>query len=184
MLKYYENLLTDEECEEIKNEILFLHEKNKCKHEIDSIDLKNSYGFFNQPSCIKYVSKIERRLINDYGKNISFVNNYSRIYFNDSRMHCHVDRDNLDITLSLNIFSNLQQSFPLYISNIEMTQDHVQDFHNPEIAKLYQNDYTSWETPKGCGVSCLAKKFPHWRDPLFCKEDQMFIQAFFHWEII
>ncbi|NDG79808.1 MAG: hypothetical protein EBX47_10325, partial [Synechococcaceae bacterium WB8_1B_057] len=133
---------------------------------------------------LKYTSKIENRIKNDYGKNIVFVNNYIRVYLNDSTMGLHVDRDNLQITLSLNIFSNLDFDYPLYISNTELNPAHLHNLYNTKVAEIYKKDFTSWNTLTGSGVACLAQKYPHWRDDLFCRDDQMMIQAFFHWHYL
>ncbi len=134
-------------------------------------------GYYDLPAALKVVDKLDKVIKKDYGDNIVFENNYTRIYTNGCRLGIHVDRKELDITLSVCVFSNLDSQWPIYISNDKLTEE---DKLSNSYEK-YKTNFEKFETPVGAGVACTGKINPHWRDILYCSEEQSMIQSFFHW---
>lgn len=183
MIKFYTNLLTPEDCKEIADEMYSYFQRGNLQHETGEDNL-NSFGFYNLPSTMVKTSKIEQVIKKDFGKNIVFENNYTRIYLNGSTMGCHVDRERLDITLSVNVYSDLNFLYPLKISKKELIHKNLDWNLNEDTLKYYKEDYFNGICLPGEGVATLARKFPHWREPLICANDEMLIQTFFHWKYI
>lgn len=97
--------------------------------------------------------------------NIAAESVYARIYYNSSTMNPHFDRNKLDHTLSVNLFSNLSEPWPLYCVDKNC-------------------DVQSFVTKPGDGALILGTQLVHWRKPLVCNTDQYVIQVFFHWKNI
>ncbi len=173
----YTNLLTEKECTSIANGIFFniLHNRIKVEHECDSTN--HAKGYYDFPPAMKLVDKLDKIIKKDYGDNIVFENNYTRMYTNECTLDIHVDRKELDITLSVCVFSNLDFQWHIFISKDELQKEDM----NTNSYEKYKKNFERFETPVGTGVACNGKINPHWRDPLYCSEEQSFIQSFFHW---
>ena len=95
--------------------------------------------------------------------NVASESVYARFYYNESTLNPHFDRKGLDHTLSVSLFSNLDEPWPLLCVD-----------KNCDIA--------SFDIKPGDGAIIPGTKIVHWRKPLICKPDQYVIQAFFHWK--
>lgn len=90
---------------------------------------------------------------------------FARIYRNNSFLGKHIDRDELNWTLTIPLFSSIINPWPIYV---EDDQKNVLSFDN-EIGK---------------GVLFNATKFYHWRDKLICKSNEYSLHLFLHWKEI
>lgn len=182
MQKYYKDLLTSEECKYIAQAMIdkwrygMLSDENKAPTYAGT---KNSFGFYDLPEVLNFktLSRLDWIIKNDYGQNYLFENAYTRIYTNGSILDPHIDRDKLDITLSVCIYSDIDTEWPMHVSDVPYTNDGLKK-------KLYLNDYKTHHTPPGSGIACKAREQIHWRDTLHCKEHQKVIQSFYHWKQI
>ena len=157
-------------------EMFMLHKQGRLPRD-ETVYTSGSLGAFNLPSTLVHLPRLEQNIKSDYGNNIKFENTFSRIYQNGNDLKIHTDRPGLDITLSACLYTNLDQDWPIYISNntVDGTWDTVVD---PDVYKL---NYEVYSTPVSTGVSCLGTRSPHWRDPLVCRNDQYVVQVFYHW---
>lgn len=164
MLLHLKDFFTKEQCSFLSDVLLGYYKNNSLTWEGNDQHYKNSYGSTIKEfeSILEDITpKIKILLKND---NIVKVNSYSRIYFNDSILKKHVDREDLEYTLSVCIFDNTNKKWPLFVE------------HDGGIAEVITN--------VGDGGLILGTKMPHWREKLVCDENQMIMQCFFHWKTI
>lgn len=157
------NILTKEECEYLHQQ--FLIEKN-INADVENHDKfgPNTYGF--RPSDIfnKYMDTLKPHIQKCIGNDYIFenVNTYIREYKNGSSLIKHTDRLDIGITLSINLFSNINKIWPLY-----------EERDGNELA---------YEAETGDGIIILdPHKIIHWRDTLVCNDDEYVLQFFVHW---
>ena len=164
MLIFLKDLFCQERCKELSNILLDYHNRGKLSFEGNNQHYRNSFGS-SLPEFNKILEELTPMVKEQTGyDNIIIKNSYSRIYFNGSVLKKHVDRKGLDITLSVCIFDNTEKEWPLHVQ----TDDGVK----------------SIVTKVGDGAMILGTKMEHWRDNMQCKEDQMVMQVFFHWEFV
>jgi hypothetical protein len=156
------NILTQEECK-------FLHEK----YLVEKIDNKNAdfedeesrYGFRPSDYFNVYMDKLKPIIISHIDTNtysIENVNTYIREYKNGAILKKHIDRKDINITLSITLFSNINQEWPL-------------------CAEI-DGKVKKFEISIGDGVLILnSNEISHWRDELICKNDEYILQLFVHW---
>lgn len=113
------------------------------------LSLKMHYGNSNH---------IERVL----GISLTPKNSYARIYYNDGVLGKHVDREGLKYTLSITLFSNLDNDWPLWCIDKKGTE-------------------TPISIKPGDGALMVGTQLTHWREPLICNDDQFVVQLFMHW---
>lgn len=164
MIVFFEKLFDELTCKKLSDILLLEFKNNKLNSEASDQHYGNSYG-----ACIKEFEKILYELTPLIKKetkieNIKEENSYSRIYFNNSILKTHKDRDGLDLTLSVCIFDNTNIEWPLFVENKDRVERII--------------------TRVGDGGLILGTKMNHWRERLICDEDKMVMQCFFHWKII
>ena len=96
------------------------------------------------------------------GVDVKPSNPFSRIYNNQSILRPHVDRPGLDWTISLCLFTNLDNDWPLK-------------------AKLENGTIIEFPTIKCEGNLVNGRELTHWRDPLICDNGKYVVQVFLHW---
>lgn len=177
MINYYENILTPEECDKITRG---MDEKYRFNHlDKNQRNAAGSLGFYDLPETLPIVNRLTELLSKDY-TNISFLNTYTRIYFNGNKLLLHTDRKDLDLTLTVCTYSNVDYLWPIWVSKIYYNK--LWDWNNNldfEYCKSMAKEYV---TPVGSGVSCIGNRNPHWRDPLVCSSNQFIVQTFYHWK--
>jgi hypothetical protein len=165
MTTYIPNLLTKEECEHLVKE--FDNEKNKYPNGDDTSDLTgNSLGYSSKNNEFnKYLNKLKPKILEFYPENtdLANVNTYVREYLNNSKLGRHIDRMDIGATLSLCLEFNIKNEWPL-CAEIEGE------------AKCFNLNV-------GDGLlMTTAYKTPHWRDTMFCDENERVVQLFIHWK--
>ena len=162
-MQYYDlgKILNDYECYFLKKEIIEEESIGKFILETDTKYYKNSVGGVNPTSWYLLNRFLELASITS-GKTLQIANPYTRVYKKESFLTPHIDREGLDWTISICIYSDLQFEWPLKIKN---------------------SDNTIIEAPTLLGVASLVngRELEHWRDPLECNENQMVIQTFLHY---
>lgn len=177
--KTYTNLLTLEQCTSVANSMLKLCAESKLNYETDNYYYRNSYGYSDLPEAIDLLPIIDPIIKNDH-PGFEFETVYTRIYQNDSTLTFHTDRSNLYLTLSVCMFTDVNEPWPLIVSTVP----HKDSWNNNIPFEWFSHDCIKHITPVGTGVTCFGTVFPHWREPLKCKEDQKVIQSFYHWNRI
>lgn len=162
-MQYYDlgKILNDYECYFLKKEIIQEESIGKFTPELDTKYYKNSVGGVNNTSWY-LLSRFLELATTTCGKPLRIANPYTRVYKKDSFLAPHVDREGLDWTISVCIYSDLQEEWPLKIKN---------------------SDGSIIEAPTLVGVASLVngRELEHWRDPLECNKNQMVIQTFLHY---
>lgn len=162
---FFDKLITPERCEILNQLALKYKEDKKLNHEADKTHYANSYGNGRIPEYEKLLKELTPLIKEKTGlQNITEENSYTRIYYNGAMLKRHIDRKELDLTLSLCTFTNLDKPWELHV-----------ELENGKIA--------SFETKPGQAALILGNKMPHWRDDLVCRPDQYVIQSFYHWKI-
>jgi hypothetical protein len=159
---FFDKLITLERCEILNQLALKYKDDKKLNYEADKTHYANSYGSGRIPELLKELTPLIKEKTGL--QNIVEENSYTRIYYNGAMLKRHIDRKELDLTLSLCTFSNLDKPWELHV-----------ELDNGKIA--------SFETKPGQAALILGNKMPHWRDDLICRDDQYVIQSFYHWKI-
>ena len=163
---FFENLIDEDKCKILSEIVVNMMSKKSLHFEGTNDHYANSYGVARIPEYEKLLSELTPMIARKcHQYKIKEENSYSRIYYNGAKLKKHVDREGLDLTLSICIFSNINKPWPLHVE----CQDGV---------------VRSFETKPGDGALILGTKMNHWRDPLVCEENQMVIQSFYHWRIL
>lgn len=187
--KVYNNILEKSECEEISREFSYLIARNIAKLETNIADYTNSenvkgmplpIGYPNPKKSLKYVKKIEEVIFKDYGSNLKFANSYIRKYYNHNCLAPHIDRKNLDVTISITIDG--VEDWPLCVSDIPCDSRYL----NEEESNIeeYKKEFTKYYTKIGDGVACYGRHAVHWRDPLPSDKQVFLVQLFYHWTFV
>jgi len=163
MIKMYENEIKKAWLNIISQEMTDAMAAKDLTFEGGDNHYGNSYGKGCMEQGERLLEYFTPIIQSDFGGKISKENSYSRIYYNGSDLKPHVDREGLDITLSLCVYSDIETEWPLYAHDGQQVHSLV--------------------TPPGTAAAMLGTKYVHWRDPLVCKDDQKVIQVFCHWRI-
>lgn len=175
--KKYKNIFTKEQCDSITNAMMELKRLNCLNVEDDITYYYNSLGINNLPEALNLLPVVDKIIRKDH-PNITFQNTYTRIYHNQSTLRMHTDRPGLFLTLSICVYSDLDEKWPLCVSNLE----HHGAWSFSPTNRSYMSDFTEYETPVRSGATCFGIIHPHWRETLNCKPDQKVIQTFYHWD--
>lgn len=176
MINYYKDILTPEECLAIKEGML----REEKENSVDVCKNTNGLGFYDLPETLALVKRLTAIMSADY-YSIKFLNTYTRIYRNGCILPWHIDRDDLDLTLSACAYSDTDKHWPIYVSKVYYNRPGKGDDTHFKHIQLNANSYV---TPPGSGVTCIGNKNPHWRDKLECPDDRMIVQTFYHWKFV
>lgn len=116
--------------------------------------------------------KIGRKLYNTYY--------YDRFYFPGQELKKHVDRDACEISVTVNISSNIEEPWPIWIK----TPDTY--FNDKKLDIILDGKKESVILKPGDGMVYKGVERPHWREPLKAgrvknRERQYYHQIFFHY---
>ena len=154
-------ILTQEECDDLALEILAEQSRGALRIETDTRYYRNSYGGIT-PGAWETLKKFTPLIVNTLGKEVKMENPYCRVYNNTSTLNEHVDRQGLDWTLSVCLFSNIETDWRLHV-------------------RVNENEVQSFPTEVGKAALVRGGTLPHWRDPLSCRDDQYVVMMFLHW---
>jgi hypothetical protein len=154
-------ILTQEECDDLALEILAEQSRGALRIETDTRYYRNSYGGIT-PGAWETLKKFTPLIVNTLGKEVKMENPYCRVYNNTSTLNEHVDRQGLDWTLSVCLFSNIETDWRLHV-------------------RVNENEVQSFPTEVGKAALVRGGTLPHWRDPLSCGDDQYVVMMFLHW---
>lgn len=154
-------ILTQEECDDLALEVFESLKKGNVVAEIDTKYYRNSFGGSTAGSweCLRRLTPLAEE---KSGKKLKEANPYCRIYNNESTLHPHIDREGLDWTISVCLFTNLKHDWPL-------------------IAKTKDNFIVKFPTITGEGNLVAGRMLEHWREPLECGDAEYVVQMFLHW---
>ena len=154
-------ILTATECEAIADEVFDAKINGNFILETDARYYNNSLGGnvnLAWDTLRKYLPKLEKKL----RVKLKEANPYIRIYRNGSTLNPHKDRDGLDWTVSVCLFSNIKSEWPLIVKD--------------ENGKLKE-----YPTKLGYASLVSGNILEHWREPLKCNDGEYVIQMFLHY---
>ena len=164
-------VFTNAECKEI---ITAFDKSKKIDEKIRS-SYKNSFGVYNLAPTLAYADRVTDLVKKQYPK-IKFANTYTRSYHQLGSLMIHTDRDGLDVTLSACLQDDDKLQWPLRISS-KTTDMKLSDDE-------YKADYTDVFMDAGYGAVMEGRKYPHWREPLDCGDEQRALFVFYHWTYV
>jgi hypothetical protein len=166
MIKFYADAIPKDMLRSINIE-MFRAERFNILNDERAADSNygDSLGMASRPESDKAFQVLTPLIKRDfepvYGP-ITEENSYSRIYYNGAKLHRHIDRYGLDITLSLCTYSDIDFDWPLMVEEGDKLHTIV--------------------TPPGSAAVLLGTKYFHYRPNLVCKNGQRVIQVFYHWK--
>ena len=142
----------------------------------------NSFGVYNVKQSLEYVPRLTYYVQKKYPWPLKFANSYTRSYHSKSFLALHVDRKELDVTVSVCLENKHNYSWPLHISSCAYAGE---DLYNETVKQKYMAaNYSSIDFNKTGYCALLEGKiFPHWRDQLSCKKSHRIIYVYYHWSI-
>ncbi len=155
--QYIPNIITLEEAKNIRDEDYKHIENVDPKFDIDR---GNVWWAYAPESTVFVLKRIQPILEDILGEELVPTYWFSTIYQNNCYMLKHMDRTACEISVSLNIHSELD--WPLKINDLKGNEAHC---------------YTSI----GQGVAYLGPEVEHWRNNLIHPEPTRFVQSFFHY---
>lgn len=155
------------------NEILSTLDPNKGMVD-QSHYYSGSIGFYNLEITNKYLGRIENLVKHVMGHDIQFENSFTRIYTPGSKLGFHIDRLNLDVTVSLCL--KRDRPWPLFVS-----KKHIDNMYSEENFLPYIVESSAYDLLPGDIVVCEGRKNPHWRELLVADPGQSNVYVFYHW---
>jgi hypothetical protein len=155
-------IISDEEADSLASVILKAKEDGALADESKNpAYYKNSFGGVTEGThdLLKRFTPLVRALTR---VEVEPANPFSRIYQNQSVLRPHLDRPGLDWTISLCLYTNLDNPWPLK-------------------AQLPDGTIAEFPTIKGEGNLVNGRAISHWREPLICDPDKYVVQIFLHW---
>jgi hypothetical protein len=156
-------LISIEDCDQITQSVFDAKIDGKFILETDTKYYNNSLGGNTNLSwhmLDKFLPFVEHKL----GIKLKQANPYIRIYRNGSTLNPHKDRDGLDWTISVCLFSNINYEWPLIIKDVN-------------------GILTNYATKLGYASLVSGGILEHWREPLQCNDGEYVIQMFLHYTI-
>jgi len=167
---YFKNIITEDMCNHFTQLMYNMKDTNKGVSFEGKTD-QTPHSFYNQSWGGNHQdfedalrTHVQPRLENELNLRLKVQNSFARIYYNGGTLDRHVDRPGLDYTLSITLFHNLDENWPLWCI----------DKKGNEVAL---------KIDRGDGGLMLGTSMEHWRDPLVCRDDQHAVQLFMHWEL-
>lgn len=120
-----------------------------------------SFSRYNAPQFKPIHYECKNKLESILGEKLYPTYYYDRFYFSNTSMKRHIDRESCEISVSLNISSNLDQPWPIWF---DINGKALNFSTNPGDAVLY----------KGMQV-------PHWRDTMKGNKKSYYHQLFLHY---
>jgi hypothetical protein len=155
-------MISDEEADSLASSVLKAKEAGILQDESkNTVYYKNSYGGVTEGTreLLERFTPLVKMIT---GVDVKPANPFSRIYNNESVLRPHVDREGLDWTISLCLFTNLKHDWPLK-------------------AKLEDETVVEFPTIKCEGNLVNGRSITHWREPLTCDDNEYVVQVFLHW---
>jgi hypothetical protein len=167
MVYFIPNIISELECNQLVSKFKKeqISSKNIDLYGSHMVNINSTYGFKPSKYFDFYLEKLKLK-VESYieNKKITSSNTFIREYKNKSYLNRHVDRDSLDVTLSICLYNDTDINWPLYVK--------------------IKNDTIGYNTNVGDGILLTnATSTIHWRDELNCNDNLSIIQFFLHWSL-
>ena len=131
----------------VRGQLHYYGSLTKVSHIPEEAQVSGSISRYSYPPYKESHSDIRIKLENIVGKQLLNTYYYDRFYFPGQELKPHTDRDACEISVSINISSNLKQPWAFQLTTLQGENKKI--FLNPGDGLLY----------KGCEVT-------HWRDSM------------------
>jgi hypothetical protein len=165
-VQHIEGIISEEQRLVIEKIIDQKFQEQQMSNEWDNTMYRNSVGLPSIPELQPFYEYLTPLMESETGLKLKPANSYARIYFNDSSLKPHIDRDNLDLTLSIQIKNATGYEQPLYAKSYD-----GKSAHESVLAD-------------GDGLMVKGKDLEHWRPDIYTIEGGYLTCLFLHWEII
>ncbi len=164
MIYFIPNILSEEECKFLATQ--FDLEKSNTKNVDDIRATPNAFGFRPSNKFNVYLNKLKPKVLETLNiTDLTNTNVYVREYKNDSFLVKHLDRTDINITMSICLESTINKQWPLWAE--------------------IDNKNVNFNTNVGdCIILTDSDKIIHWRNKLICNENERVLQFFLHWKKI
>jgi len=164
MIYLIPNILSEEECKFLATQ--FDLEKSNTKNVDDIRATPNTFGFRPSNKFNVYLNKLKPKVLETLNiTDLTNTNVYVREYKNDSFLVKHLDRTDINITMSICLESTINKQWPLWAE--------------------IDNKNVNFNTNVGdCIILTDSDKIIHWRNKLICNENERVLQFFLHWKKI
>ena len=183
-----EQILTPSEIQHLSTEIHNSMDKF-VKEDGDTTSYnRDSLGSGNLPVTLEYVPKLERYIKSMYGTKLKFENSYTRFYRKNTFLAPHIDRGELDYTISLCVKRDLPWKF--WVSNRLVLDGPSTAWDGaPARSKLidasyWREDVIGVDLDPGDGAMMEGKIYPHWREMYPGQGNEENLYIFYHWRKI
>jgi hypothetical protein len=150
---------------EDRNKIKDIMLNNNLNKEDDLVNYKNSVGRNSIPELEAYFQKLTPIVEQVVGMKLKPENTYARIYNNESTLTKHLDRDGLDITLSIQIDNTTGYEQSLYLEGYDGT--------------VYSSNLKDTDA-----LIIRGRDLQHWRNPIKSVDGGKLFCLFLHWRIV
>jgi len=164
MIYLIPNILSEEECKFLATQ--FDLEKSNTKNVDDIRATPNTFGFRPSNKFNVYLDKLKPKVLETLNiTDLTNTNVYVREYKNDSFLVKHLDRTDINITMSICLESTINKQWPLWAE--------------------IDNKNVNFNTNVGdCIILTDSDKIIHWINKLICNENERVLQFFLHWKKI
>ena len=146
--------------------------------------VEGSLATYGHPQYRTIHSGIRLKLESIIGRQLYNTYYYDRFYFAGQELSRHADRDACEISVSVNISTNIEQCWPFWIKTPDTYSDDMS-----EICEMGESRAVCLRP--GDGLMYKGCERPHWRDPLPSRhvgeylieevDDTYYHQVFFHY---
>jgi 2OG-Fe(II) oxygenase superfamily len=150
------NIISESE----RHELINLIRATSLNDESGMFHYGNSSGNQISPQIYDRLTEVIKSIT---GLSIEKENAFARIYKSGSKLKSHIDREGLDITLSIQLKNDFV-STPIYAKGYDGT--------------IYRSDLNDCD-----GVLLKGRELEHWRNDIFGQPSDELICIFFHWRI-
>ena len=163
---------------------------DKFAHNTEEGQVPGSLARYYHPQYKTIHSGIRQKLEKEIGRKLYNTYYYDRFYFPGQPLIKHTDRDACEISVTVNISTNLKEEWPIWIKTPDTYTNEKRDY------VLVPGEERSVVLDPGDGMLYKGCERPHWRDPmpgtpvgerkkgLFAgkqKEELYYHQIFFHY---
>lgn len=184
--KVYRGIVSQANLQRIHDELIriIMDEKIGTEKFVSKIVGEGTYAVNNMSYTLDEINLINEKILRDFKGEYQFTHSYTRIYFADNFLVPHYDKENMDLTLTVNIHGNRNDIWPIHFSKVEHT--FTEECSNKEIiAKVLNYTNLPFETVRlspGDGA-CCTRSIIHWRYPYKpINPEDYIVQTFFHWK--
>ena len=113
---------------------------------------------------VNIYNQLTERLRKETGLRLVKSNAYGRVYKNGSFLKPHIDREGLDLTLTIQLKNDFKKA--------------------PIFCKSYDGSVIEANLQDGDGALIMGRELEHWRNELKGKKNDELVCIFFHWRIV